>query len=123
LVTPNIHEAQAATGVAIEDSATLSAAAKRILVALGCSAALVTRGEQGMTLFEKSKRPIHIRASAREVFDVTGAGDTVIATAAFVLTAGGSFKQAAVLANQAAGIVVGKLGTATTTPEEILRSL
>jgi D-beta-D-heptose 7-phosphate kinase/D-beta-D-heptose 1-phosphate adenosyltransferase len=57
------------------------------------------------------------------VFDVTGAGDTVIATAAFVLAAGGSLKQAAVLANQAAGIVVGKLGTATTMPEEILQSL
>jgi D-beta-D-heptose 7-phosphate kinase/D-beta-D-heptose 1-phosphate adenosyltransferase len=123
LVKPNVYEAQAATGVAIDGSSELNEAAKKILTLLRCSAALVTRGEQGMSLFEKSKRPIHIRASAREVFDVTGAGDTVIATAAFVLAAGGSLKQAAVLANQAAGIVVGKLGTATTTPEEILQAL
>jgi D-beta-D-heptose 7-phosphate kinase/D-beta-D-heptose 1-phosphate adenosyltransferase len=123
LVTPNVHEAQAVTGIAIEGPSELTQASKKILSMLRCDAALVTRGEQGMSLFEKSKRPIHIRASAREVFDVTGAGDTVIATAAFVLAAGGSLKQAAVLANQAAGIVVGKLGTATTTPEEILESL
>jgi rfaE bifunctional protein kinase chain/domain len=123
LVTPNMHEAQAATGIAIESPTELNDAAKRILRILRCQAALVTRGEHGVSLFERSKRPIHIRATAREVFDVTGAGDTVIATAAFVLGAGGSFKQAAVLANQAAGLVVGKLGTATTTPEEILGSL
>jgi D-beta-D-heptose 7-phosphate kinase/D-beta-D-heptose 1-phosphate adenosyltransferase len=123
LVTPNVHEAQAVTGITIEGSSELTRAANTILSLLRCNAALVTRGEQGMSLFEKSKRPIHIRASAREVFDVTGAGDTVIATAAFILAAGGSLKQAAVLANQAAGIVVGKLGTATTTPEEILASL
>lgn len=123
LVTPNVHEAQAITGVAIEGSSDLVQASKKILSLLRCDAALVTRGEQGMSLFEKSKRPIHIRASAREVFDVTGAGDTVIATVAFILAAGGSLKQAAVLANQAAGIVVGKLGTATTNPEEILQSL
>jgi D-beta-D-heptose 7-phosphate kinase/D-beta-D-heptose 1-phosphate adenosyltransferase len=123
LVTPNVPEAQAATGTMIEGPSELTQAAKKILNLLHCDAALVTRGEQGMSLFEKSKRPVHICASAREVFDVTGAGDTVIATAAFVLAAGGSLKQAAVLANQAAGIVVGKLGTATTTPEEILQSL
>ena len=76
-----------------------------------------------MSLFEKAKRPFHIHASAREVFDVTGAGDTVIATAAFALAAGGSIKEAAVLATQAAGIVVGKLGTSTTDAEEILQSL
>jgi D-beta-D-heptose 7-phosphate kinase/D-beta-D-heptose 1-phosphate adenosyltransferase len=98
-------------------------AAKKILSSLQCDALLVTRGEQGMALYETSKRPVYIGASAREVFDVTGAGDTVIATAAFVLAAGGTLKEAAVLSNQAAGIVVGKLGTATASPDEILQNL
>lgn len=123
LLTPNTQEAQAATGIAIDDHAELERAAHRILSSLACNAVLVTRGEQGMALFEKGKPAVYIEAAAREVYDVTGAGDTVIATAAFVLAAGGSLEEAAVLANQAAGIVVGKLGTATTTPEEILRSI
>ena len=75
-----------------------------------------------MSLFEARKKPVHIRASAREVYDVTGAGDTVIATAALAIASGTSFLEAAVLANQAAGIVVGKLGTASVQPDEIVRS-
>jgi D-beta-D-heptose 7-phosphate kinase/D-beta-D-heptose 1-phosphate adenosyltransferase len=123
VVTPNTLEAQAATGIEIDGRRQLESAARKILSSLQCEALLVTRGEQGMALYEKSKRPVYIGAAAREVFDVTGAGDTVIATAAFVLAAGGKLKEAAVLSNQAAGIVVGKLGTATTTPDEILKTL
>jgi D-beta-D-heptose 7-phosphate kinase/D-beta-D-heptose 1-phosphate adenosyltransferase len=120
LITPNAHEAEGATGIPLDDAAQVEKAAKKILNLLRCQGVLITRGEQGMSLFEKARRPVHIGASAREVFDVTGAGDTVIATAAFVIAAGGNLKEAAVLANRAAGIVVGKLGTATTTPEEVL---
>ena len=76
-----------------------------------------------MTVFERGKRPIHIPTVAQEVFDVTGAGDTVIATAALSLLAGATIQQAAVLANTAAGIVVGKIGTATVTSRELLAAL
>ncbi len=76
-----------------------------------------------MTVFEKEKRPYHIPTTAREVYDVTGAGDTVIAVAALALLAGASIKEAAILSNAAAGIVVGKLGTATLTSVELLRGL
>ncbi len=81
------------------------------------------RGEQGMTVFEKGKPPIHIPTIAKEVFDVTGAGDTVIAGASLALLAGASIREAAILANAAAGIVVGKIGTATVTPSELLAAL
>jgi D-beta-D-heptose 7-phosphate kinase/D-beta-D-heptose 1-phosphate adenosyltransferase len=75
-----------------------------------------------MSLYEQGKGPLHIATAAREVFDVTGAGDTVIATAALALACGESLSRAAELANRAAGIVVGKLGTASVTPEELLGS-
>ena len=74
-----------------------------------------------MSLFARDGEPLHIPTAAREVFDVTGAGDTVIATLALALAAGAGLPEAAVLANLAAGVVVGKLGTATATPEEVLR--
>ncbi len=76
-----------------------------------------------MTVFEKGKKPLHIPTGAREVYDVTGAGDTVIAAAALALLSGGSIREAAVLANAAAGVVVGKIGTATVTSDELLSSL
>jgi D-beta-D-heptose 7-phosphate kinase/D-beta-D-heptose 1-phosphate adenosyltransferase len=76
-----------------------------------------------MLLFVDSADPLHVRAKARTVFDVTGAGDTVITTLAFAIAAGGSLKQAVQLANRAGGIVVGKLGTATVTLEELSRGL
>ena len=123
LVTPNIHEAERVTETSISDASALGRAARAILSKLGCQAVLITRGEQGMSLFEKGKPPVHIDASAREVFDVTGAGDTVIATIAFALSGGASLADSARLANQAAGIVVGKLGTAAVDPEELLASL
>jgi rfaE bifunctional protein kinase chain/domain len=88
-------------------------------------AILITRGESGMSLFEKEDRLRHTAfpAQAREVFDVTGAGDTVIGVLALCLAAGGSFREAAYLANHAAGIVVGKVGTATVTREELKKVL
>jgi len=123
VVTPNQAEAEQATGVRIHGEADLVEAGTRILRRLRCQAALVTRGEQGMTLFEPARRPLHIPTAAREVFDVTGAGDTVIATLGLALCARARLAEAARLANFAAGVVVGKLGTATASPEEVLAAL
>jgi rfaE bifunctional protein kinase chain/domain len=123
LVTPNQPEAEQATGIRITDQPSLEAAGQRILQILRCSAALVTRGEHGMSLFRRDASPVHIPTSAREVFDVTGAGDTVIATLALAFGAGATALEAAELANRAAGIVVGKLGTATASPAELLDAL
>jgi D-beta-D-heptose 7-phosphate kinase/D-beta-D-heptose 1-phosphate adenosyltransferase len=86
-------------------------------------AGLITRGEHGMALCERGKEAIYVPTTAREVFDVTGAGDTVIAVMALVLATGASFGEAAVVANYAAGIVVGKVGTATVTPEELREAM
>ena len=83
---------------------------------------IIKRGEQGMSIFEKGAAPSHIPTTAREVFDVTGAGDTVIAAAAAALLAGASIGEAAILANAAAGVVVGKIGTAVCSPEELLKA-
>jgi D-glycero-beta-D-manno-heptose-7-phosphate kinase len=123
VVTPNQLEAEQATGVRLCDDAALTLAGARILRLLACRAALVTRGERGMMLFEQGRPPLQVPAAAREVFDVTGAGDTVIATMSLALAAGASLAEAAVLANAAAGVVVGKLGTAQATPDELLGSL
>jgi D-glycero-beta-D-manno-heptose-7-phosphate kinase len=123
LLTPNQLEAEQATGIRIRGEDDLLAAGARILRKLRCEAALVTRGEQGMSLFEAGSRPLHIPTSAREVFDVTGAGDTVIATAAIALYAGARMHEAARLANYAAGVVVGKLGTATATLDEVMAAV
>ena len=120
IVTPNLLEAEQASGIPIRDEADVRAAGARLLRSLRSQAVLVTRGEQGMSLFEAGRRPVHIPAAAREVFDVTGAGDTVIATLSLALCAGASLPQAAALANDAAGVVVAKLGTATVSPDELL---
>jgi rfaE bifunctional protein kinase chain/domain len=123
VVTPNQLEAEEATGMRIRDDAELRAAGERILTLLRCEAVLITRGEHGMALFVRDRRPVHIPTAAREVFDVTGAGDTVIATLALAVCAGASLAEAAALANYAAGVVVGKLGTATASPDEVLAAL
>lgn len=120
LVTPNLSEAARFAGIAVRTDDEVAEAARSILSALDCSAVLVTRGEHGMTLFESGEPPLHIPTLAREVFDVSGAGDTVIAAAAVALAAGASLAEAAKLANRAAGVVVGKLGTATVEPEELV---
>lgn len=123
LVTPNLGEAERFTGVAMRSEKDLAEAARVLFDELDCAAVLITRGEHGMSLFERDLPPLHIPTFAREVFDVTGAGDTVIATAALALACGTSLPHAAELANRAAGIVVGKLGTATVLPEELLASI
>ncbi len=123
LVTPNQLEAEQATGRTIRGQDDLRAVGARILKMLGCDAVLVTRGEHGMALFPRGGRPVVIPTAAREVFDVTGAGDTVIATLALGVGAGAPIVQAAMLANHAAGVVVGKVGTATASPDEVLAAL
>ncbi len=123
LVTPNQYEALRLTNLEEDSDDSLTAAARQIRSRVGCDAVLITRGNRGMMLVEADSDPVFVETSAREVFDVTGAGDTVIATLAAALAAGASMTEAAMLANHAAGIVVGKLGTATATAEEVLDSI
>jgi D-beta-D-heptose 7-phosphate kinase/D-beta-D-heptose 1-phosphate adenosyltransferase len=123
LATPNVAEAADAAGMTIDDERALKRAAQRLLERWASEAVLVTRGEKGMTLVQPKGRLHHFPASARQVYDVTGAGDTVAAVCALALAAGASFEDAAVLANAAAGIVVTKLGTATATPAELKKML
>jgi D-beta-D-heptose 7-phosphate kinase/D-beta-D-heptose 1-phosphate adenosyltransferase len=120
VVTPNQLETEQVTGLSLSGPEALASAGRRILARLGCQAVLVTRGEHGMSLFERGRAPLHVAAAAREVFDVTGAGDTVIATMALALAAGASLPEAAALANCAAGVVVAKVGTAQAAPAEVL---
>lgn len=120
VVTPNVHEAERALNREINGDADLLEVGRQLLELLEGSALLITRGPQGMSLFVNRARPVHIPAVARNVFDVTGAGDTVVSTLAMALASGATLEQAARLANQAAGIVVGKFGTATVTIEELM---
>lgn len=123
LVTPNHHEALGLTGVEEDTDEGLTQAGQLIRQRLSCDAVLITRGDRGMMLLEGKQDPVFVETAAREVYDVTGAGDTVIATLAAALAASASMTEAAILANHAAGIVVGKLGTATATAEELLTSI
>jgi len=123
VVTPNTNEAGAAVGIAIHDVDSLKKAGTLILKRLRCDALVVTRGEEGMAVFEPHQEPVLVPTVAKEVFDVTGAGDTVIGTMAVALAAGANVKEAAALGNYAAGIVVGKRGTATVTREELVQVL
>ena len=123
LVTPNHHEALRVTNLEEDTDEGLRAAANLIKDRLGCDAVLITRGERGMMLLPSNGDPVLVETAAREVYDVTGAGDTVIATLATALAGGATMTEAAMLANHAAGIVVGKLGTATASAEEVLQSL
>lgn len=118
IVTPNNLEASQASGVDITDNASLHRAGEVLFNKLNCSALLITRGEHGMSLFEPDIET-HVPTVAKEVFDVSGAGDTVIGTLALALASGASFREAAVLANFAAGVVVGKVGTATLNTGEL----
>ena len=119
LVTPNLKEAAHGAGFPICTDEDLLRAGARIQEMLEADGILVTRGDQGMSLFEAGGAVTHIPAAAREVFDVTGAGDTVIAAAVLALAAGATLREAAILANRAAGVAIGKLGTATVSPEEL----
>ena len=118
MITPNQGEAELLTGIAIDAASSLEEAGRRLLRRFGCDYALITRGEEGMSLFSGDGSH-HLPTFAREVFDVTGAGDTVIATLALAHAAGATIEEAAVLANHAAGIAVGKIGTATVSRAEL----
>lgn len=129
LITPNRKEAFELAGVADETRAAnpladknLLRAADKLLADLHPAVLLVTLGDLGMLLCQRGQKPFHIPTVAQEVFDVSGAGDTVIATFTMAIAAGASPLEAAILSNHAAGIVVGKLGTATVTPAELLAS-
>ncbi|MBH3332373.1 bifunctional D-glycero-beta-D-manno-heptose-7-phosphate kinase/D-glycero-beta-D-manno-heptose 1-phosphate adenylyltransferase HldE [Pseudomonas oryzihabitans] len=122
LITPNLSEFEAIVGVCADD-AELVAKGNELMARLELGALLVTRGEHGMTLLRPAQPALHLPARAREVFDVTGAGDTVISTLAAALAAGEDLPQAVGLANLAAGIVVGKLGTAAISAPELRRAV
>jgi rfaE bifunctional protein kinase chain/domain len=119
-VAPNAGEAADATGIAIKDDESLDRAGTALLEQLGCKFVVITRGEKGMALFGAGGERMRIPSVARTVFDVSGAGDTVIAVLTLALSAGAPIQLAVQLANFAAGAVVGKLGTATASPSEIL---
>ena len=139
----NAKEAGLFVTRALTDEKSVEEAGRALLAHFGCGAVLITRGEKGMSLFEEtSPRHVHIpatgfevtyarvgqpgidrAATGRQVFDVTGAGDTVLSVLALAAAAGASLPDAAALANTAAGVVVGKLGTASVTPEELLHAL
>lgn len=122
LITPNHHEAEVATHRRIRTDDDAREAARAFRTRAECDAVLITRGEHGMWLSSADAEGA-IPAASREVSDVTGAGDTVVATLALALAAGATLVEASVLANHAAGIVVGKFGPATVSPEELLGAI
>jgi len=123
LITPNHVEAEKIVGHECRTNAQVERAGKEILSLVRSRYLILKRGEQGLSVFEAGRKPVHIPTIAQEVFDVTGAGDTVIAAAALALMAGATILEAACLSNAAAGIVVGKIGTAAVTPEELIAAL
>lgn len=123
LLTPNKKEASLASGIEIMDEQSLASAGRLLLKKSDIDKLLITCGKDGMVFFEPGHKPFTISTKAREVYDVSGAGDTVIAVLGLGVAAGLSFKEAVALANTAAGIVVGKVGTATVAREELARAL
>jgi D-beta-D-heptose 7-phosphate kinase/D-beta-D-heptose 1-phosphate adenosyltransferase len=120
LLTPNRKEAQTASGIAIVDEGSLNIAGRKLREELDLEALVLTRSEEGMSLFFRDGREMHLPTEAREVYDVSGAGDTVLAVLGVGLGGGLALEEAARVSNVAAGVVVGKVGTSTVTPEEIL---
>jgi rfaE bifunctional protein kinase chain/domain len=122
VITPNTHEASEASRIPATDQFSVEKMGRNLLRRLKCNALVITQGEKGMTIFEPHQKPYRVPTVAKEVYDVTGAGDTVIGTMGLALGTGPavSYKDAASLANYAAGIVVGKVGTATVSKEELL---
>jgi len=123
VVTPNAAEASAASSILINDLSSLKSAGRMLLKKLGCDVLVITRGEEGMAIFEPRQEPFLVPTVVKEVYDVTGAGDTVIGTMALALGAGARVIEAAKLANYAAGIAVGKIGTATVSQEELIKAI
>lgn len=122
IITPNRSELAEATGMRVDDDAAIVAAAQKLRADIGVGAVLVTRSGEGMTLVSEDGAH-HLAAETREVADVTGAGDTVVATLTLALACGAALTSAAQLANVAAGIVVGRRGTAVATPQEIISAM
>lgn len=123
VITPNHHEARQLSGMILDNDVSLGAAARQIRDDIGCKAVLITRGEAGMALLQEDDRLVTIPTMAKEVFDVTGAGDTVVATLSLALASGACMCDAAALANYAAGVVVGKVGTASVSAQELLQTI
>jgi D-beta-D-heptose 7-phosphate kinase/D-beta-D-heptose 1-phosphate adenosyltransferase len=123
ILTPNQHEAGFVQGRRVVDEASLLEVGWGLQKRLDARAVLVTRGAEGMSLFERGGRYTHLPTVAREVFDVTGAGDTVVSAVAAALAAGADFPDACYLANHAAGVVIREVGTASCTPAQLLASL
>jgi rfaE bifunctional protein kinase chain/domain len=121
-ITPNQKEAGNAVGVRIVDEETLRRVGAELLTRLSAECVVITRGEQGMTLFMRDGTIHHLPTVAREVFDVTGAGDTVVSVLGVALAAGATMVEAATIANHAAGLVIREVGTASVTVEELARS-
>jgi D-glycero-beta-D-manno-heptose-7-phosphate kinase len=121
-ITPNEPEAEIATGMRIHDMDSLEQAGNRLSAMTGAQGVLITRGSEGMVLFEHGNEPVHIPVCPVEARDTTGAGDTVAATFTLALTTGASMSEAATLANVAAALVVQRMGCATNTPEELLHA-
>ena len=119
IITPNHHEAGSFCGFAVIDEDSLIRAGEYILDKLKCKSVLITQGKDGMTLFEAGMAPCHIPTVARKVFDVSGAGDTVISTLSLGLAAGMNRASAALVSNFASGIVVGEVGTSTVTAKAL----
>jgi len=122
VITPNTNEASEASRIPVTDQVSVEKVGRSLLKRLKCNALVITQGEKGMTIFEPHQKPYPVPTVAKEVYDVTGAGDTVIGTMALALGTGlhVSVKDAASLANYAAGIVVGKVGTAIVSNQELL---
>ncbi|MDA8211377.1 MAG: D-glycero-beta-D-manno-heptose-7-phosphate kinase [Clostridia bacterium] len=123
VVTPNIPEVETATGIKLGDNISVLTAGRKLLETVHGEAVLITRGPEGMTLLLRQGEPVSVPATGSEVFDVTGAGDTVTAVLALALAGGADYHQAMLLANYAAGAVVGKQGAATVTVQELLNEL
>jgi D-beta-D-heptose 7-phosphate kinase/D-beta-D-heptose 1-phosphate adenosyltransferase len=123
VITPNQQEAGAAFGAKIVDDASLDRVGWGLKEQLECRAVLITRGEKGMSLFESGLERQDFPTVAREVYDVTGAGDTVVSCFALALASGATFREAAILSNHAAGTVIRVVGTATASPEELQGSV
>lgn len=123
ILTPNQHEAGYVSGRRIVDQASLEGVGWDLQKRLDADAVLITRGPEGMSLFERGDRYTYLPTVAREVFDVTGAGDTVASVVALALASGADYPTACYLANHAAGVVVAELGTASCAPEALLASL
>lgn len=122
-ITPNNKEASHSTGIVINDEDSLISCGRKIIDMLNCDSAIITKGQEGMSIFAPGEDMKSIPAVAKEVFDVTGAGDTVISILSASLALGASLEEAAVLANAAAGVVVAKIGTATVSREELEANL